>query len=275
MSKKLANLIPAEDIDHAERWALPQMEGKAPRIKSAVKERRERQQLEKQRADEIIEDVNIEDIPSSALTAEQMQEITEAAEKEGYAKGHQEGLLAGKDAGYKAGQQQGLKEMKASLTLQQTRFTQLANALLNPIEEQDDALEQALLASVVSIASGVIKRELFADSSHIQSLVQEAIAALPAGAKNIRIILHPDDLAMLEQYLEEDAPRAAEDWQFFAEASMTPGGCKVETAQSLIDFSVERRMSQILNDFTTKQLGNDAKDDDRIEDLNGEEEFGL
>ncbi len=273
MSKKLANLIPAEEVDHAERWSLPQMDGDSPRIKSANKERRERQRLEKQRADEIIEDVTVDDLPPSVMTAEQMQEITEAAEKEGFAKGREEGLIAGKEEGYKAGQQQGLKEMKASLTQQQTRFSQIANALFSPVETQDNELEQALLASVISIASGVIKRELYADSSHVLSLVQEAVAALPAGAKNIRVLLHSDDLTMMEQFVAQESPSGAMDWQLFADDKLSPGGCRVESEQSLVDYSVEKRMSEILRDFASKQLGAEAQDELEIEGLISGNEF--
>ncbi len=253
MSTLKPGFIPAEEVSGAERWTLPLMESKSPRVTSALKERQERLRLEKERANEVIEDVVVDDVAMTPMTAEQLQAITDAAEKDGYAQGHKKGLAAGKEEGYRAGQQQGLQETKASLTKQQQRFEQMADNLFEPLAAQDDALEQSLLATVVSLAGSIVKRELFADSSHILSLVQEAIAALPVGEGHISVALNPEDMEIVEQYIAEQ-PHSTKKWALVPNASVMPGGCLVESDTSLVDYTVEKRLEQVLIEYSQKQL---------------------
>jgi len=255
MAKNQPNLIPAEDLGEVELWALPQMDSKSLRVTSAEKERQERERLEKQRADELVEDIEIDgELPGAAMTAEQLQSMADEAEKQGYDEGHKKGFDAGNAEGFRVGQQKGQKEMKATLSAQQKRFSQLADTLFDPLNDQDTALEQALLTTVMTLAGSIVKRELYADSSHILSLVQEAIAALPAGANNLTLTLNPDDVDLIEQYAQ-DHNDPAKRWQLVADAKMIPGGCKVESAQSFVDYSVEHRLEQILKQYAGKQLG--------------------
>jgi len=254
MAKNQPNLIPAEELGEVELWALPQMDSKSLRVTSAEKERRERERLEKERADELVEDIEIDgELPAAAMTAEQLQRMADEAEKEGYDEGHKKGLEAGNAEGYRAGQQKGQKEMKATLSAQQKRFSQLADTLFDPLNEQDSALEKALLTTVMTLAKSIVKRELYADSSHVLSLVQEAIAALPAGANNLTLTLNPDDVDLVEQYTQEHN-NSDRRWRLVADAKMIPGGCKVESAQSFVDYSVEHRLEQILEQYAGKQL---------------------
>lgn len=255
MAKNQPNIIPAEDLGAVELWALPLMDSNSPRVTSAEKERLERERLEKERADELVEDIEIDgEWPAAAMTAEQLQEIADAAEKEGYDEGHKKGLEAGNAEGYRAGQQKGAQEMKATLSAQQKRFSQLADTLFDPLNDQDTALEQALLSTVMTLATSIVKRELYADSSHVLSLVQEAIAALPAGASNLTLTLNPDDVDLIEKYAQENNTPPKR-WQLVADADMIPGGCRVESAQSFVDYSVEKRLEQIIKQYAGKQLG--------------------
>jgi hypothetical protein len=96
----------------------------------------------------------------------------------------------------------------------------------------------------------IVKRELQIDSGDILNVVKQAVAALPVGAKNLRLTLNPDDLAMIESYAEEKQLG----WQFYGDADLTPGGCHIETEESQVDFSVESQMEALLEQFLTRQL---------------------
>ena len=70
------------------------------------------------------------------------------------------------------------------------------------------------------------------------------------GAKNIRITLNPDDLAAVETYAEEQQL----DWKFMGDSKLQPGGCRIETPESRVDYSVSTRLQTVLEQFVTKQL---------------------
>lgn len=249
----LPNRIPAEAVNQATAWVLPPVSDKGRVLSSAEKEARERRERLLRREQEKIEVVEMpvpEQAPQLGMTAEEMQAIFDAAEKDGFEQGHREGFAKGTTEGYEAGRQQGLKEMRAQLAAEQQRFAALANALLEPINAQDDDLEIMLLDAICTLAQSVVQRELQTDSSHILALVRSAIAALPVGSKNIRVCLNPSDLAAVEAYAAEQQL----DWRFFADPQLGAGGCRIETPDSRVDFSVSSRLQTVLEQFLTKQL---------------------
>lgn len=259
MTKKhnsLPNRIASEDIKGLKSWSLPNINTKGKILPSAEKEAQDRIRNEALRANEVIEDVEDPRIPKGPLTAELLQEITESAEAEGFEQGRQEGIKAGTQQGIDEGREQALQEMRIQLVEQVERLTMIGNTLTHPLETQDNALEFLLLQTVKKIATSLVRRELQTDSSHILSLVKEAIAALPSDSDNVTLYLNPDDLALIEQYAEEKNKT----WNFVGDSEILPGGCKVETKESLVDFSVESRLNVLLEEFETKQLANDDEE---------------
>lgn len=219
-------------------------------VSTAEKEARERKQQELLRANEVVEDVPDPRLPAGPITAEMLQEITESAEAEGFEAGRVKGETEGRLDGYEAGKIQALQEMRQKLTEEAERLTMLANTLQHPLQVQDNALEFLLMQTVKKIAAALVKRELYTDSSHILAVVQEALAALPVGSKNLTLHLNPDDLALIENYAQEQN----REWSFVGDSGLLPGGCRVESKESLVDFSIETRMASLLDEFENKQL---------------------
>lgn len=262
----LPNRIPAEAIDQATTWVLPPVADNGRVLSSAEKEARERRERLLRREQEKIETVEMpaqEQVPQVGMTAEEMQAIFDAAEKDGFEQGQRDGFAKGQTEGYEAGRQQGLKEMRAQLVAEQQRFQALANALLEPVNAQDNDLEMMLLDVICTLTQSVVQREVQTDSSNILELVRNAIAALPVGSKNIRVCLNPDDLAAVEAYAAEQQL----DWRFLGDSQLLPGGCRIETPESRVDFSVSSRLQTLLEQFVNKHLaGSGDEDDNALED---------
>lgn len=256
-SKSMPGRIASEDLGDVTSWMLPTVDDSGRVLSSAEKEARVRREKMLQQGKEKIETVEIPAQQKTGMTAQEMQEIFDAAEKDGFAQGHATGFEQGKTDGYEAGRQQGLMEMRAQLTLEQQRFHNLTNALLNPLTAQDNDIENMLLDVICSLTQSVIQRELVTDSSHILGLVKTAVDALPIGSKNIRISLNPDDLAAVETFAQEQQL----DWKFFGDTQLQPGGCKVDTQESRVDFSVSQRLQTVLEQFLTGQLAQVDGDD--------------
>jgi len=257
------NRIPAEDVENAATWVIPPVTDNGRVLSSAEKEARERRERLLRREKETIETVEIpepEQPPQLGMTAEEMQAIFDEAEKAGFEQGQKEGFNKGNADGYEAGRQQGLMEMRAQLVAEQQRFQKLANALLEPINAQDDDIEHLLLDVICTLTQSVVQRELQTDSSHIVGLVKNAVDALPIGSKNIRVCLNPDDLAAVETYAAEQQLA----WIFFGDNELLPGGCRIETPESRVDFSVSSRLQTVLEQFISKQLASGDEDADSL-----------
>lgn len=252
VKKKNTNRIPSSNSDQWTSWTLPVI-GDDGQVLSADKRTA--------RSHESIEDVELDHLPGDrALTAEQLAQIVSDAEKEGFATGKDEGFKLGYDDGFKSGQQQGALEMRQQLLAEQKTFQGIAQSLLEPVSQQDDMLESLLLTSIQRLAKAVVMRELTVNSGDILALTREAIAALPAGREHLTVHLNPDDLLLVEAYCKEHAL----EWKFHPDPDMTVGGVKVETANSTVDFSIERRLTEVLERFVTQQQLDETTSDEQL-----------
>ncbi|MCY1424383.1 type III secretion apparatus protein, HrpE/YscL family [compost metagenome] len=119
------------------------------------------------------------------------------------------------------------------------------NQLFEPIAEQDQLIEQAMLNLVQHVVRQVIQRELSQDSSHVRQVLREALKLLPMGADNIRIMVNPQDFELIKALRD----RHEESWRILEDDALLPGGCRIETEHTRIDASIETRLAQ-----ATKQL---------------------
>lgn len=178
--------------------------------------------------------------------------------QEGLQKGRQEGIAEGRKSGFEQGQkdgiaqgeQQGLKRAQQQIDAKLAQLDELMLHIFHALNEQDYKLEQALLNLVTGVATAVIGRELEINSKHILQVVREALMALPPSRDNVRVFVNPADVALLE----EARTRNGDNWRALPDASVTAGGCRIETEQSLVDFTVESRFKAMLAQVLDKQL---------------------
>ncbi len=247
---KLPNRITAEELAEIRAWQIPPLADPAGAVPTAQREERQRRASDVRRSREKVEDLGVAFASRGGVTARELEDVVAAAEQDGFAEGRREGFEQGRAEGYEAGQQQGLMEMRQQLSVEQERFARMVQALQHPLEAHNSELEQMLLDIVCTLSRAVVSRELMSDSSHILQLVRQAIEALPVGRDHIKLYLNPDDLALVETYAQERQLH----WQILSDDSMMPGGCKVESDLSRVDFSVENRLAGLLDQFVNKQL---------------------
>jgi flagellar assembly protein FliH len=251
MTDKLSSgRISAENVGGAKSWVLPPVNDAGKVLSSAEKEARERRERLLKQGKERIENIEVPHTAKAGMTAKDMQDIFDTAEKDGFSQGQAAGFAQGQAEGYEAGRMQAQKEMQVMLAQEQQKYHQLQAALMNPIQAQDDDLETMLLDVICSLTQSVIERELLLDSSVIRELVLKAVDALPVGSKNIRIYVNEKDFEMLNAYAKEHHL----EWSLNADPQLQSGGCRVETLESRVDYSVSLRLKTVLEQFLTGQL---------------------
>ena len=159
-------------------------------------------------------------------TVHELEALEQQARDEGYAAGLAEGRVAA---------QQQLRQRMAELDA-------LYAAAAQPLQLLDDegADELARLATVV--ARRVVMHELKATPELIAGVVRQAAAALPMATRELRVHLHPADLALLQEL-----GSAERHWQLLADAGLTRGGCRLESERSRLDARVETRLGAIID----------------------------
>ncbi|PRA31310.1 flagellar assembly protein FliH [Pseudomonas poae] len=235
-----SDLIRARDVGGFDIWSLPSFD---PHVPEPEPEPEPELPVES-------EEVPLEEV--QPLTLEEVEAIRQEAYNEGFA--------AGEKDGFRSTTLKVRQEAEAALAVKLGSLERLMGVLFDPIAEQDSQLEKAMVGLVEHIARQVIQRELVLDSSHIESVMREALKLLPLGVGNVRLYINPQDFEQVKALRE----RHEETWRIVEDAALQPGGCRVETEHSRIDATVETRISQImakLLDQAHEQVLNPAEPD--------------
>ena len=123
-----------------------------------------------------VPEVQTPGVQNKPVTARQLETIQAQAREEGFRQGLQEGREAGR------------KEFATQFQLLQ----QLLAGLDQPFEALDSSVEQQLAELAMLVARQLVRRELKTEPEQVISVVREALAALPVGARNVRLALNPE-----------------------------------------------------------------------------------
>ena len=203
-----------------ERWELPAL------LDSEIEIQHQAELA--QRRQEIIDELNLP-------TAEEFEQIRKEAFKDGFKEG--------KEAGLRKGYEKGLKNGQAEIDAVLARMSQVMRTLSQPIPINDQRVEDKLIEFVLTFCKHIIGRELIVDSTVIGSVIEDIIKIINLEQK-IKIFLNPKDADLIIEVLENKA-LLDDNWQIIHRESITPGGCVVDTIESHIEGSVEKRIADL------------------------------
>ncbi len=187
-----------------------------------------------------MERVGIDGGPNTdPATLRDLVDLQAEAHKEAFQQGLEEGRQAGRD------------EVRAQVA----RLSGMFDELAKPFENLDAEVERELLTLSMALARQIVRRELKTDPTQIIGIIREAIAALPAAARDVRVVLHPEDAAVVRENLAPTESERA--WTMVEDPVMSRGGCKINTATSRLDARLETRLASILSEL----LGSERQSD--------------
>lgn len=285
MSRTQPYVIPKEKIKEVKSWRLPYWTDKPVWESERVNENiRQRSRVkiflpEKPVAAPVVEEKSVvvsEDIHTlpNLPTAEELETIRREAynegleqglvegrqqgHQEGFAQGRQEGqeegLEAGTNEGYQAGFSQGEEagqaKAQADVNMVVMRLERIFDNLNSHISERDQQLPQVLSQLVVDLCQQIVEQELKQGAENIEQLVQQALAQLPEGEQHIKIFVGPDDAKHLQASMEATGAKL----NYQVDKQLPAGSCRVESAHSLVEYSVTERMQQLLQEVQQQML---------------------
>jgi flagellar assembly protein FliH len=189
-----------------------------------------------------------DEIVARHLTARDLESITQQAHEEGFGQGRAEGH----EAGYAVGLAEGRKAARAELAQQVGQLRAVMADLLEPIEGQAQAIEQALTQLAVDIAQAVLGREPALPPGQLLPVVRAAVRELPVCSRNITVVLHPQQLALIRECA--DWPST---WTLQSDPAVEPGGCRVVSEHSVVDYTVGLRFRQVAEKLLAEHAGAD------------------
>lgn len=186
-----------------------------------------------------VEDITLEEV--QPLTLEDVEAVRQDAWNEGFS--------AGEKDGFHAGQLKAAQEAQAVLSAKVAGLENVMQQFFDPIAQQDQALEEAMLDLVLRISEQVIQRELTLDSSQIKQVVRDCLKVLPVGSTAVRVYINPQDFEQIKALRE----RHEEDWKIIEDDDLLPGGCRFESLNTRVDGSIETRIAHIAQQILEQQ----------------------
>ena len=199
------------------------------------------------------------------LTAEEIEDIRQAAfdegfnqgKEDGFAKGHEEGKTAGHEEGLKLGHDEGIEtglaQGKETIDKLSADWQSLVSQLHEPLKIVEKNTEQQLLHLVVKLTEAVTLQEAKINPDIITSAIGMGIKALPSQEAKTLILIHPDDIKRVEQQFGEEYIQE-QGWRLLAAPQLDPGSCQIENSTSNIDLSVKSRLKEVLESFLQDAL---------------------
>lgn len=162
-------------------------------------------------------------------TLRQVEDIEQGAREDGYAAGLEEGRAAA----------------RTEIMAQVARIQAIVAALAAPFANLDAAVESELVLLATTAATRIVRHELALAPERILDAVRDALTALPAYARNVKLFLAPDDAALVREHLVPGS--GGHVWEIVEDMSLTRGGCRVLADTSQVDATLETRLATIID----------------------------
>jgi flagellar assembly protein FliH len=169
-------------------------------------------------------------------TAEHLDALEQSAWQEGLERGQAEGYAAG----------------LAAARADAERLRQLLDHMTQPLRELNEEVERSLIHLTVSVARKLVNAELEMDPALVSGAVHEAVTALSAVTREMKVHMHPEDVRLLtdnQVTLPTDTP-----WKLVPDSSLHRGDCRVITDTGRVDARLDTRQANI----TSTLLSEDA-----------------
>ena len=171
-------------------------------------------------------------------TAEDLDDIYQNAQKEGYNRGYAEGQAAAEEE-----INQKIAALNNIITVLDNPFYQISDEVINTIKQ----------LSLV-IARQVVRREISLDENNIIATIKKSLSLISDIDKQIQIHINPDDKEIISTYLSTTTTNI----RLVDDETISRGGCRIENTATLIDATVESQ----LNEIASSILGGLRNDDE-------------
>lgn len=195
--------------------------------------------------------------PAAAVGAMSAEEA--AAQALAQAQAHraqlEEAFRNGYQAGYEVAQRESTSafeefraQQSAELSQQLESIAQRFDAIGTSYVAQLDSIERTLATEVIdlaiTLARQTVRSAVALRPDSILAVVQEALEALVDEQARPTVHLHPDDLQAVAAHLGDVL--AARGGTLVADASLSPGDCRVRTPACTVDATVAKRWQRAL-----------------------------
>jgi flagellar assembly protein FliH len=212
-----SRVIPKEQLTAYQRWELIGLEDSGPGFHQGDVSRP---------VPEPVEAINLP-------TAEEMERIQQQAAREGFNHGHEEGYKAGYEKGRMAGEADA------------RRLAELVESMDMELLRQDEMLSRELLDLALAVAKQMIRTTIKVKDGVVLDVLREALDSLPGLTGHLRVMVHPADLQLINDFLASDQAHFSA--KAIGDNRMERGSFRIESSQSEVDGDLQTRWQEIVD----------------------------
>jgi len=134
------------------------------------------------------------------------------------------GLAEGRERGFAEGHAAALTAAEPMIAERLRRLDAVLQSLSEPVRALERPVEEAVLALALEVARRVVVGEVKMSRDFLVSLIRDAVAKVPIDIGSPKVVLHPDDLALVRSLAPD---LEAHGIAFIADDTIEPGGCVV------------------------------------------------
>lgn len=259
MSKPPIKIIKASHNDSPDLWSLPDVQDQP-----SIHNQNKTNALGK-KSNWVYEPPEEEEIEPEPLTAQEIEDIRQAAseegfnqgKEEGFAKGYEEGKAKGAEEGklqgIEEGTEQGLALGKEKIDEQSASLDKLIEQLHHPLASVEKNVEEQLLNLVLQLTEAVVLHEAKTNPDILMAAIATGIKNLPSNDVETQISLNPSDIQLVEiQFGAEHIKQQG--WRLLPAPQISQGSCQIENSTSNIDLQMKARLKQVLEPFLQDAL---------------------
>ena len=150
---------------------------------------------------------------------------------DGYAQGHAQATLEGQRLIAEYIETQGQDAAR--------QFGQLFESTNEQIAQSQQVMAKGVLELACELARQVLRHELSVNPNALQPVIREALSVLAIDSKAAFVRLNPVDLDVLQDVVKQEFSGLA--LSLLSDASVTRGGCLVESSGTVVDGTIEKR----------------------------------
>lgn len=180
------------------------------------------------------------------------------------AKGYAEGLACGKNAGFEEGCRKAQADSRQELAAASAEVVAQLQAIVGELIEaraellhagRRELLELALLVAA-KIVGRVAVRDIAAASENVRKILE-----LTDHARDLRVKVNPGQLKALAEHMPEliESLNHAGRVTLVGDATISPGGAKVHTADGEIDATIKTQLDNVVEALLGSQATNDNR----------------
>ena len=165
---------------------------------------------------------------------------------EGPAAPNSAALAKAREEGFREGVETGRREAEVLLNAERDALREVRNGLAQLMSEFEQSLANDVLSMSLELAKLIVRHSVKVKPDLVLSVVKEAVASLPGVDQQTTIHLHPSDAALLRKLAESDQTLNELPWKIVEDVRLERGGCRLETAATEVDATLETRWRRII-----------------------------